>query len=94
MAEALWRDVLEHKNSVHLASWPEVDESLLVEDTMTIPVQVNGRVRAVLTVPRGAGEDDVLALARQDEQVAKYLGQGTVQKTIYIPGKLVNLVVT
>lgn len=94
MAEALWRDVLGHKTSVHVASWPEVDESLLIESTMTIPVQVNGRVRAVLTVSRDAGEDDVLALARQDEQVAKYLDQGTVQKTIYIPGKLVNLVVT
>jgi leucyl-tRNA synthetase len=94
MAEELWRGVLGEKASVHQAEWPKVDDKLLVEDMVSIPVQVNGKVRAVLQVSPQASEDEVIALARQQEQVAKYVEQGTVQKTIYIAGKMVNLVVT
>jgi leucyl-tRNA synthetase len=73
--------------------WPQADPDLLSADTYTLVVQVNGRVRATIPAPAGAGEQELLALARADRNVAGHLDGKDVVKEIVIPDKLVNIVV-
>ncbi len=91
-AEELWQD-LGHKDSVHVDHWPEWDEKYLVHDTMTIVVQVNGKVRAELEVSSNATEEDIKAEAVKNEKVQKYLEGKEPKKIIYVTGRLVSLVV-
>jgi len=74
------------------STWPAVDESALVEDSKLIIVQVNGKLRAKLTVPADASQNDVEAMANAEENVAKFTEGKTVRKVIYVPGKLLNIV--
>ncbi|WP_249440534.1 hypothetical protein, partial [Escherichia coli] len=69
------------------------DEKAMVEDSTLVVVQVNGKVRAKITVPVDATEEQVRERAGQEHLVAKYLDGVTVRKVIYVPGKLLNLVV-
>lgn len=91
LAEELWQD-LGQENSVHTNPWPVHEEKYLVSDTMTIVVQVNGKLRANLQVPTDAGEEAIVEAAKADENVASYIENG-IKKTIYVPKKLVNFVV-
>jgi leucyl-tRNA synthetase len=92
IAEELWQD-LGHSGSVHLTAWPAWDESLLVSDTITIVVQVNGKVRANITVPADATKDSIVNAAKSDDKVKTYISSSEIRKEIYVPNKLVNLVV-
>ncbi len=92
MTEELWSQ-LGHQDSIHQSQWPKYEEEYLVSDTMTIVVQVNGKVRAQLTVPTDASEEAITAMARADEKVQAHLNGQEPKKIIYIAGKLVSLVV-
>ncbi len=92
LAEELWMTVLKKKKSVHLQSWPDYNAALLVQDTVQMPVQINGKVRDVIIVPTDIREDDAVFAARKSEKIARYLEGATVRKIIFIPGKLLNLV--
>ncbi len=74
--------------------WPRVDESALEQDELTLVVQVNGKLRGKITVPADADKDSILAAARADGNVARFLEGKTLRKEILVPGKLVNLVVS
>ncbi len=91
IAEELWHQ-LGHEDSVHVDHWPQWDDQYLVSNTMTIVVQVNGKVRANLTVSVEASQEDILAAAKADEKAKTYL-QTEIKKSIYVPKKLVNFVV-
>jgi len=82
-------------NSVHLSTWPEYDPSLLTEETVQIPVQVNGKVRAQLEVNSAdiANATAVLERAKQSAVVKTWLEGKEIVKEIYIPGKIVNFAV-
>jgi leucyl-tRNA synthetase len=73
--------------------WPVADPELLVSDTVTLVVQVNGKLRDRIEAAADAAEDELLALARESEKVARFLDGKEVVKEIVVPGKLVNLVV-
>ncbi len=90
-AHALWR-ALGHEQAVIDAPWPTVDESALVKDTLEMVVQVNGKVRAKLTVPANADKESVEALAREEPNVVRFTEGKTIRKVIVVPGKLVNIV--
>lgn len=92
IAEELWSD-LGQTGSVHVASWPVHNESQLVSDTMSIVVQVNGKVRATIELSADAAEEQVVEAAKQHEKVAANIGDNPVKKSIYVPKKLVNFVV-
>ena len=92
VAEELWQ-MLGHDESVHVQGWPTWDESLTMEDLITVVVQVNGKVRANLEMPADASEEQMADEAKKDEKVASYLKEGEVLKTITVPGRLVNFVV-
>ena len=93
MAEELWREVLGHKGSVHLESWPAWDPSAAVSDEIEYAVQVNGKVRAHLTVAADAPTDEVQAAALALEKVVEHTAGKTVRKVVVVPGKLISIVV-
>ena len=75
------------------ATWPAYDETLAAEDTMEIPVQINGKLRSLISVPAGTGEEDLRTAALDDAKVRTAIAGKQVVKAIVVPGKLVNLVV-
>ncbi|MFZ4834341.1 leucine--tRNA ligase [Rouxiella sp. Mn2063] len=89
---SLW-NTLGGEGDVDTAPWPQADEKAMVEESKLVVVQVNGKVRAKITVDADATEEQVRELAAQEHMVAKYLDGVTVRKVIYVPGKLLNLVV-
>ena len=92
ITEELWHE-LGHSDTIHRDHWPKWDESLLVADTMTIIVQVNGKLRAKLELAKDTPAEEIEAAALVDEKVVHFLGDKKPAKVIYIPGRLVNLVV-
>ncbi|MCB2045528.1 MAG: class I tRNA ligase family protein, partial [Novosphingobium sp.] len=74
------------------AVWPEVDPALLVEDEVTIAVQVKGKLRDTLTVPKGMPKEELEALALASEKVQRNIGDAPVRKVIVVPDRLVNIV--
>ena len=91
LAEELWRRLGE-ESDLALQPWPEPDASLLVEDTITLAVQVNGKRRDEVQVPADADEEAVKAAALAAENVARHVGDQTPKKVIVVPGRLVNIV--
>ena len=92
VAEELWQR-LGHTESLAWTDFPEADPALLVDDTVEMPVQVNGKVRAKLVVAAGLDAGALEAAARADDKVAELLAGATVRKVIAVPGKMVNFVV-
>ncbi|MEH2919873.1 leucine--tRNA ligase [Samsonia erythrinae] len=88
----LWQS-LQGEGDIDTAPWPVADENAMVEDSKLVVVQVNGKVRGKITVAATALEEQVRERAAQEPLVAKYLDGVTVRKVIYVPGKLLNLVV-
>jgi leucyl-tRNA synthetase len=92
ITEELWAD-LGHDTTIHIDNWPKWNNDYLVSDTVTIIVQVNGKLRAKLTVVADATEDEVKQLALGEPNVTKFLENKEPAKVIYVPGRLVNIVV-
>ncbi|KDM91205.1 leucine--tRNA ligase [Photobacterium galatheae] len=86
----LWHALGE--SDVDQAEWPVADEKAMIEDEKLIIVQVNGKLRAKLTVAADADKDQVEAIALSDENVSKFTDDKTIRKVIYVPGKLLNIV--
>jgi leucyl-tRNA synthetase len=93
LAEELWRRH-GHGRSIHLETWPDYDDALIVDDVITIVVQVNGKVRDRLEVPRGEEMESVVEQAQASPRVVPHLEGRAVAKVITLPGKLVNFVVS
>ena len=74
------------------AKWPKADPNLLVEDTVTLPIQVNGKRRSEIKIAKDMAKDQVEALALADEQIKKLLAGSTPKKVIVVPGRIVNVV--
>jgi leucyl-tRNA synthetase len=87
----LWRN-LGHDEAVIDARWPMVDEAALVQDNLTLVVQVNGKLRGQIEVPASASREEVEASARANENVVRFTEGLTIRKVIVVPGKLVNIV--
>ncbi len=91
ICHVLWHE-LGHTGAVIDAPWPQVDESALVQDTLQLVVQVNGKLRGHIEVPAEASREDVEATARANENVLRFTDGLTIRKVIVVPGKLVNIV--
>ena len=92
MAADLWQQ-LGNDSQLDFVAWPQWDEAKIISDTITIVVQVNGKVRTKLDVAPDSNEDDIKQQALTDENVQKYLDDKKPTKVIYIPGRLVSIVV-
>ena len=88
MAEELWEQY-GHTETIFHEKWPEHDEEAMKDDTVEIPVQINGKTRAVVSVSRDISREDALAAGK--EAVKEKL-TGNIVKEIYVPGKIINIV--
>ena len=75
------------------AAWPEADERYLRNDTIEVAVQVNGKMRGRISIPAEATEEQVIAIAKSDENVARHLSDKELKRSIYVRGRIVNFVV-
>jgi len=92
LAEELWEQ-LGGRTTLAYEPWPAYDPALLAQDTIEIAVQVNGRLRGRIVIPVNAAADAALAAAKAEPGVAIHLAGKPLRKEIYVPGKIVNLVV-
>jgi len=94
IAEELWQKI-GHDESITYVDWPEFNEEYLISDTQLYPIQVNGKVRGEINVPRDKAKNKefVLSEAKSEENVKKYLEDGDLVKEIFVPERIVNLVV-
>ncbi len=92
LAEEIWQ-LLGGKGLVAEAPWPVADEAMLVEDTVTLPIQVNGKRRSEITVAKDLPKDEVEKLVLADEAVSRALAGGQPKKLIVVPGRIVNVVI-
>jgi leucyl-tRNA synthetase len=92
LAEELW-ERLGHAPSVSQVPWPTFDPALCIDDTVELPVQVNGKLRAKLVVPRDADRETLEALALQNESVKRYTEGQQILKVILVPGRMLSFVV-
>jgi leucyl-tRNA synthetase len=92
ITEEVWQN-LGHESSVHISTWPQWDEKLVAEEVITIAIQVNGRVRSEIVVETDISEEEAIAAAKADEKILSHIEGKTIKKAIYVPGRLVSLVV-
>ncbi|MEA2063112.1 MAG: class I tRNA ligase family protein, partial [Gemmatimonadota bacterium] len=97
MGEELWNRALCHEEhgqekSVFCCKWPQYDEEILKRDVVTVVIQVNGKLRSQLEVPRDLPQEELKTLAMEDGRAAKFISGKEVRKVIHIPNKLVNIV--
>jgi leucyl-tRNA synthetase len=92
LAEELWH-ALGHSRTLAYEPWPQYDPALTRADDIEVPVQVNGKIRAKLTVPADVDEAALRERALADERVRAAIGDKQIRKVIVVPGRLVNIVV-
>ncbi len=92
LSEELWEKI-GNTFSVHTAPWPTYDVGKTVSDTVTIPIQVNSKVRGEVVAPRGSNEDSIFALAKENPNIARFLTGDSIKKRVYVPDRLMNIVV-
>jgi len=92
IAEELWERI-GRPYSIHQQPWPVADAMLLVRGTEVIAIQVNGRTRATIELPVDTGQDEAVQAARQVEVVQRHLNGAAIQRVVYVPGRVINLVV-
>jgi len=93
MAEEIWQ-ILGHKESLAYAKWPAFDPAMVEQEQIDIPVQVNGKLRGTLTTSKDADKDGILAQAKVLPSVQKHLEGKELRKEIFVPGKVINFVVS
>ncbi len=91
ITEELWHR-LGHQESIHVSSWPTFDPEAITLTTITIPVQVNGRVRDHITISSDTPEDDIKQLALATGQVHRFTANQNILNVIYVPGRIINIV--
>jgi len=84
---------LAEERGISLDTWPEADKTKLQSAVVRVAVQINGKVRATIELLASVGEEEVLAAARADENVQKWLALGKEARAVYVPGKVINFVV-
>lgn len=93
VSEEIWQESLGNKESIHLSSWPKYSESLCYDDEITLGVQINGKVRAEVTISADAHEESVKNIALGNEDVKKWIDGKEIKKFIYVPGRIINIVI-
>ncbi len=92
LVEELWQR-LGHSNSIAYQSWPQYNEKYLIADTLTIAVQVNGKRRGEIEIEVNAAKETIIKAAKEEDNVSRFVSGQEIIKEIYVPGRLVNIVV-
>jgi len=93
ITEEIWNTVLSHNNTIAYEPWPVYDEEKLIDNEVTIGVQINGKLRETINVSINASKEEVLALAKSKDNVKKYIDGKEIVKEIVVPQKIVNIVI-
>jgi Leucyl-tRNA synthetase len=106
LAEEIWREKLGNKESIFSSEsasrdsdgtsgsgWPQFDPELIKDETINLVVQINGKLRATILVPAEISQDEAMKLVAENENVKKWLFEREVMKIIFVPGKLLNIVI-
>jgi len=93
ICEELWRETLGHEKSTFLSQWPTYDPQILKEDVVTVVIQINGKLRSQVQVPRDMPAEEVAEAAKADPKAAGYIEGRQIRKVIHVSNKLVNFVV-
>jgi leucyl-tRNA synthetase len=91
ITEELWK-ITGHKDSVHQHSWPDWNADLIIDEVIEVPIQVDGKLRDVVNVPSGTGQEDVETLVKTRPRVQKFLKDRKIDRVVYIPGSVMNFV--
>ena len=91
IAEEIWHRI-GNETPIALSPWPEFDESMLVDDTVEMPIQIKGKVRSKITVPSDATEEHLQETALADPRIIELIGETPVRKVIVVPGKIINII--
>jgi leucyl-tRNA synthetase len=91
VAEEIWEQI-GGEGLLAVAAWPEYDEAKTIDSTIEVPVQVCGKVRAIIKIAKDASAEDAIAAAKADEKVQEFLDGKSIIKEIYVPGKIINIV--
>lgn len=92
MCEELW-SILGKENYIHEEKWPEYDESLIIKDVMELVVQINGKIRDKIEVSTNLSNEDLKKIALNSEKVQKWINEKEIKKIIFIPPKLISIVI-
>jgi leucyl-tRNA synthetase len=92
IADEMWKNI-GGKGSIHTAQWPVYDGNKIQSNEVTIAIQVNGKMRGSIVCTRGISQEEVIRLAKQEENVKKWTEGKNIRKEIYVEGKLVSLVI-
>jgi leucyl-tRNA synthetase len=92
MAEELWQ-LLGHGKTLAYEPWPQFDPALTIDESVEIPVQINGKLRSKLVVPREISSQQLEELARAEARIAELLAGKQIVKTVVVPGRMVNFVI-
>ena len=92
LCEEMWEE-LGGEGFLSLAEWPKYDEAKTIDAVKEIGVQINGKLKSTIVIPTDADKDQVLSIAKEDEKVIKAIGDKNIVKEIYVPNKIVNIVV-
>ncbi|MBO6150610.1 MAG: class I tRNA ligase family protein, partial [Clostridium sp.] len=92
LAEEMWAE-LGQEGFIAMAEWPAWDEEKTKDATVEIGVQVNGKVRGTIRIPADCGRDEALAAGKADANVQKFIDGKTIVKEVYVPGRILNIVV-
>lgn len=92
IAEEIWSN-FDNSESIHLQKYPEYNQDLIIEKDITIGVQINGKVRGDITLPKGSNEEEAVNMALENKNISKWSEGKEIKKVIYIPGKILNLIV-
>lgn len=92
LTEELWQ-MAGFEGKLNQTSWPSYDEKKLVKDEFEMPVQINGKVRGKVIMPIDANKDDAIEAAKNDSNIANHIADKEIRKIIYVPGKILNIVV-
>jgi leucyl-tRNA synthetase len=92
ITEELWHQI-GHSDSIHLQSWPKWDPELVKEEIITLVIQINGKVRDKIEVESDISEEKAKELAISREKIKKWIKGKKIKKVVFVPGKLINIVV-
>jgi leucyl-tRNA synthetase len=92
ITEEIWR-MLGEKKSIHLSQWPKWNPKKIIEEKIKLAVQINGKVRTEIMIDKDAKEDEVKKLTLANKVVINWLGDKEIKKFIYVPGRIINIVI-
>lgn len=92
MTEELW-EMMAYEGELNQTTWPSYDEDKLSFDSFEMPVQINGKVRGKVIMDKEASKEDAIKSAQEDNNIKSYIEGKEIRKIIYVPGKILNIVV-